>query len=100
MSETGPLATITVVRSGGTAGGVTVDYATSDGTAQAGTDYVSTSGTLSFADGETSKSFMVTVLDDGASGNNLTVNVALTNPAGGLLIGGRSSATLWIVENR
>ncbi len=34
---------------------VTVDYATADGTANAGSDYVARSGTLSFAPGETAK---------------------------------------------
>ncbi len=45
---------------------VTVDYATSDGTARAGSDYTSTSGTLTFAQGSTSsQSIRVPVLDDG-----------------------------------
>ena len=56
-------ATITLTRSGGTSGGVTVAYETSDGTAVAGTNYAATSGTLTFADGETGKSFTVTALD-------------------------------------
>src|SRR5262249_26909001 len=54
VSEAGPSVTVTVKRSG-TAGGVTVDYATADGTAHAGEDYVSVSGTLTFAEGVTSQ---------------------------------------------
>ena len=42
----------------------TVDYATSDGTATAGTDYTAASGTLTFVAGETSKTVSVAVLDD------------------------------------
>ena len=43
---------------------VTVDYATSDGTATAGTDYVAASATLTFAPGETEKKIQVTITDD------------------------------------
>ena len=38
---------------------MTVQYATSNGTAQAGSDYTDTSGTLTFASGETSKTVSV-----------------------------------------
>ena len=44
---------------------VTVDYTTVNNSAQAGTDYVATSGSLSFAVGETSKEIVVPLLDDG-----------------------------------
>ena len=44
-------ATITVIRTSGSAGTVTVAYATSDGSAHAGADYTSASGTLTFAAG-------------------------------------------------
>ena len=43
---------------------VTVDYATSDGTATAGTDYVAASATVTFAPGETEKKIQVTITDD------------------------------------
>ena len=43
---------------------VTVDYATADGTATAGQDYETASGTLVFAPGKTQKTVHVTVLDD------------------------------------
>ena len=42
---------------------VTVDFATADGTAVAGADYVATSGTLAFAPGETTKMITVAVVD-------------------------------------
>ena len=50
---------ITLTRTGGSDGAVSVHYATTDGTAQDGTDYSQTSGTVSFAAGQTSKSFNV-----------------------------------------
>lgn len=54
-------ATFTVKLSSASTQTVTVKYATSDGTAVAGTDYVSTTGTLTFAPGATSKTVPVTV---------------------------------------
>jgi hypothetical protein len=100
VSETGPYAVITVVRSGGKAGDVTVDYATEDDTAEGGKDYLPVTGTLTFGDGETSQSFMVPVLDDGFAEASRTVRLLLRDPTGGLLLDARSTATLWIVSNR
>jgi hypothetical protein len=60
-------ATIIVVRTGGSLGSLTVDYSTANSTAIAGQDYIATSGTLTFNDGETSKSFDVPINDDGVS---------------------------------
>ena len=61
---------------------VTVDYATSDGTAVAGSDYTETSGTLSFAAGETAKTVPVPVLDDGHDEDEETFTLTLSNPSG------------------
>jgi hypothetical protein len=94
------VATITVVRSGGLADGATVDYATGDGTASAGTNYEATTGTLLFASGETKKTFTVRVLDDGAADGNRTIHLTLGNPGGGAVLGPQAAATLWIVETR
>ena len=62
----GPQAQLRVSRSRAAAEAVTVDYATSDGTATAtaGSDYTATSGTPSFAAGETAKTVSVPVLGD------------------------------------
>lgn len=58
------LASVTVLRTGGSVGNLTVDFATANVTAIAGQDYTSTSGTLSFANGETSKTIQVPILED------------------------------------
>ena len=62
---------------------VTVDYATSDGTATAGADYTASSGTLSFAPGETSKTVSVPVLDDAHDDGGETFALTLSNVSGG-----------------
>ena len=63
-------------------GPVTVDYATSDGTATAGGDYMATSGTLSFAPGETSRTVPVSVLDDLKDEGAETFTLSLSNATG------------------
>ena len=61
---------------------VTVDYATSDGTATAGADYTAASGTLTFAAGETAKTVSVALLHDGSAESDETVTLTLTNAFG------------------
>jgi hypothetical protein len=56
--------TLTVTRSNGSDGDISVDFTTVDGTALAGLDYVANSGVLNFAHGEVSKQIQVTILDD------------------------------------
>ena len=63
-------------------GTVTVDYATSDGAAAAGSDYTATSGTLTFAAGETAKTISVAVLDDDHDEGSETLTLVLSNPSG------------------
>ena len=59
---------------------VRVDYATSDGTARAGSDYRATSGTLTFRPGETAKSVGVRVLDDSHDEGKERMTLTLSNP--------------------
>jgi hypothetical protein len=87
--------TITVTRDNAS-GPVSVDYATSGGSAIPGTDYVATSGTLSFADGENSKTFTVGVLNNPDAHADRTVNLTLSNPTLGATLGSLGSATLTI----
>lgn len=60
---------------------VTVDYATADQTASAGSDYGARFGTLTFAPGETLKTIAVTVNGDGTAEANETMRVLLTSPS-------------------
>ena len=95
----GTTATVTVTRTGGIDGAVSVDYATSDGTATAGSDYTAASGTLSWADGESdSKTFNVSLLTDGVIDANETVNLTLSNVTGGATIGANNPAVLTITD--
>ena len=73
---------------------VTVDYATSDGTATAGSDYTATSGTLSFAAGETEKTVSVPVFDDGHDEGSETLTLTLSNPSGAYLADGSAIGTI------
>jgi hypothetical protein len=93
-------AVVTVTRDGGTAGEVSVSYSTTDGTATAGEDYLPTSGTLTFADGEGgSQSFAVPIVDDEVSEDAETVSLSLSDPTGGASLGQPSSAVLTIGDN-
>ena len=58
---------------------VTVDYATADGTAKAGSDYTATSGKLTFAAGETTKTVAVKVLSDNVAEGVETFSLKLSN---------------------
>jgi hypothetical protein len=60
---------------------VTVDWNTTDGTAVAGSDYTAASGSLTFAPGETSKTFTVGVRGDTTDEPDETFTVNLSNPA-------------------
>lgn len=92
-------ARITVIRYGGNVGAVTVEYATSDGTAVAGTDYEATSGRLTFANGETSKTFTVPINDDGNEETTESITLTLSDASGGAQLGTPDTATLSIVDN-
>jgi hypothetical protein len=78
------VAVSTVALSGTPSGEVTVNYATSDGTAAAGTDYAPESGTLTFEPGQASQTIEIPIL--GAIGDpNNTFDVTLSNPSGAVL---------------
>lgn len=99
VMENGGSFTVTVTRSSGTNGAVAVNYATSNGTGTSGSEYTATSGTLSFAAGETSKTFSVAVNDDSQNDGSKTFNLALSAPTGGASIGVVGTATVSITDN-
>jgi glucose/arabinose dehydrogenase len=80
-------ATFTVTLSPASTQTVSVDFATADGTATAGSDYVAGSGTLTFAPGETTHTVDVTINGDTTVEPDETFFLNLTNPTGDGTIG-------------
>jgi parallel beta-helix repeat protein len=70
---------VTVLRTGGASGSLTVDYATVDGTAIAGQDYTAAGGTLTFNVGETSKTIPIPILDNVTTEPDENFTVVLRN---------------------
>jgi hypothetical protein len=100
VNESYATATITVTRTGGTDNAVSVEYATSDGTAMQPGDYASTTGTLNWAGGDAApKTFTVTIVNDTTAEPDETVNLTLSNPQGGASLGAQTTATLTIQDN-
>jgi probable HAF family extracellular repeat protein len=79
---------------------LSVNYATADSTATAGSDYLATSGTLTFAPGETSKTITVQVLGDRLAEPNETFSVNLSNPSNATISGGQGIGTILDDEPR
>ena len=73
---------------------VTVEYATSDGTATAGSDYTATSGTLTFQPGETEKTVSVPVLEDDHDEGSETLTLRLSNAQGANIADGEATGTI------
>lgn len=94
LEESG-VALVTVERSHGTDGVVSVDYDASGGTATAGDDYTPVSGTLSWFDGDgTDKTFVVPILDDEESEGDETIDLELFNATGGADIDGERGTSI------
>ena len=91
--------TVTVARTGGDAGTVSVDYMTGGGTAMPLTDYTPLAGTLIFGDGETVKTFSVSLADDNVPEPSENVNLVLSNPIGGAVLGVPAIAVLNILDD-
>ena len=99
-SEGAGFAEIFVTRTGDTAGAASVQYATGDETAAERSDYTTALGTLTFAAGETRKSFRVLVTDDTrpeSSNENLTLS--LNYPSAGAGLGASHIMRLSITDN-
>lgn len=73
---------------------VSVDYATEDDSATAGADYTATSGTLTFAAGETTKTIIVPVLNDAHDDDGETMKLTLSNAVGGRITKGEGIGTI------
>jgi len=92
-------ATITIMCTGGGSGAVGLTFSTSNGTTSGGTVYATVSQVVSFGNGEFSKTVSVPIINDIITENLETVNLTLSNPTGGSILGSRSTAMLSIIDN-
>ncbi|HEX8204045.1 MAG TPA: Calx-beta domain-containing protein, partial [Isosphaeraceae bacterium] len=99
VSENGGTATITLVRTGGSAGAVTVNVATSGGSAAPGVKYTPVNQAVTFANGQTTATVSIRILDNTVADGNQTVVLTLSGPTGGATLGTLSAATLTILDN-
>jgi sugar lactone lactonase YvrE len=76
---------------------VSVSYATADGSAKAGNDYLALSGTVTLAPGQTSRKILLATQEEAVLDGNETFSVQLSNPTGGATIA-RGTATVTIVD--
>jgi len=95
----GSVATVSVTRTGGSDGAISIDYASSDITALAASDYSSVSGSLSWADGEAGvKSITIATLVDTIIEVDESFAVTLSNLIGGATLSSGSTATVTITN--
>lgn len=99
MSENGGSVSVTALRKGTVTKAVSVNYATTDGTARSGVDYTAASGVLNFAENETAKTFTVPLIDRAGIQGNRNVTLKLLTPAAGAVIGNPTSVTLTIADD-
>jgi GH18 family chitinase len=92
--------TITVSRTGGSDGSVSVDYAINNGTATSGNDYSATPGTLTWNDGDSSnKLITVNIIDDNIQESSENFSLALSNATGDATIGYPNNTVVRIIDN-
>lgn len=90
---------LTVDRSVNPSGETSVQYATADDSALAGTHYTTTNGTLNFADNETQRTITIPITGNTTPGGNKTFTVTLTSPTLGAELGTTTVATVTILDN-
>jgi hypothetical protein len=92
--------TVTVSRTGGSTGAVSVNYASANGSAVANSDYTQVNGTLNWADSDSAaKSITIPILEDAQAETSENFTVTLTAPGGGAALGTPSTSTITITDN-
>jgi len=100
VTEAGGRVELVVNRFGGSDGAVSVDWGTRQNSATVDTDYVGVAWSpLTFADGETSRSVTVDIIDDAVHELDESFNVVLANPTGGAVLGSIDSALVTILDD-
>jgi uncharacterized delta-60 repeat protein len=99
VDEDAGLARLTLKRYFGSAGAASVTYATANGTATAGSDYLSASGTVTWPAGDVSdKVIAVPIRPDSSNEGIESFTVALSSPVGAVISAGKGTSTVSILD--
>ena len=100
VNENAGTRVITVTRTGGDNGPVSVNYETVNGSATFANDYTQTNGTLNWADNDdNNKTFAVPITNDSVEEPAQSFVVRLTSPGGGATLGGNDEITVTINDD-
>lgn len=98
-SESAGSVTVTVNRTGDTAGAASVKFETSDLAATQRSDYTFGAGTVQFGPGETSKDVKILLVNDAFIEGNEALTVTLSNPSGNFVVGSPGSQVITITDD-
>ncbi len=98
-TENDGVARVTILRTNGTSGVVSLNYYTTDGTALAGSDYAASSGTVTFADGEFSKTLTIPLINDAIAEPAETFTLTVTNASNGASLIGPTTVAVTIMDD-
>lgn len=99
-SEDGGFITISAVRTSGSAGAVSAEFTTSNGTAVDGVHYLASTGTFTWENGEDgAKSLTIPVIDNNDDEPDRDFTVSLSTPTGGAVLVEPASATVSIIDD-
>ena len=87
VNENAGTVTVQLLRSGGSDGEVAINYQTVDGSAVAGRDYVASSGTVVFAERETTAEIVISLIDDSYIESAEDFSIEISSPTNGATLG-------------
>jgi|GEM_PF-2530111 len=98
-NEGDPTVDITIIRSQGSEGSVTVDYRSVESSATGNSDYASISGTATFNDGETSQTISIPLIEDNIAEGTEIFSFTVDNSTGGATLSAPRTAFIVIQDN-
>jgi hypothetical protein len=90
---------VAVTRIGNLSNATTINYATVDGTAKNSDDYVSISGTLQFAPGETIRQLQIPLIDDDDVEATENFSLVLSVPGAGVMQGSPFTTNVTVLDD-
>ncbi len=99
VSEGAGFAPITILRTNGNDNTVTVQLTTAGGTAVPGVNYSNSSSTVTFLTGQNAATVNIPIIQLPNAGPNTTVDITLSNPSDGAILGTPTNAVLTIVDD-